>query len=143
DLYLHTKELRYLHKAEEIWQFVASGMDEKLGGGIYWCEQRKESKNTRSNAPSIVYLAKLYKATKKQAYLDLAKQLYQWTQTNLMDKTDSLYFDNINLEGKIDKRKYAHNSGAITQARAVLSPLTGQQRYLSDSLQVAQRACRR
>lgn len=140
DLYLHTKELRYLHKAEEIWQFVASGMDEKLGGGIYWCEQRKESKNTCSNAPSIVYLAKLYKATKKQAYLDLAKQLYQWTQTNLMDKSDSLYFDNINLEGKLDKRKYAYNSGQMIQAGALLYTLTAEKRYLSDAQQVAKSA---
>ena len=140
DLYLHTKELKYLHKAEEIWQFVASGMDEKLGGGIYWCEQRKESKNTCSNAPSVVYLAKLYKATKKQAYLDMAKQLYHWTQTNLMDKTDSLYFDNINLEGKVDKRKYAYNSGQMIQAGALLYNLTGEKRYLTDAQQVAKSA---
>ena len=140
DLYLLTKEKQYLDKAVEVWEFVASGMDEKLGGGIYWCEQRKESKNTCSNAPSIVYLAKLYQATKQQKYLDLAKQLYQWTQTNLMDKEDYVYFDNINLKGKVDKRKYAYNSGQMIQAGVLLFNLTKEKQYLVDAQQVAQGA---
>lgn len=41
DAYLNTKEEKYLKKAQLIWKFVESGADDKLGGGIYWCEQKK------------------------------------------------------------------------------------------------------
>ena len=51
DIYRLTKKKSYLKKAKMIWQFLESGTDDVLGGGIYWCEQKKESKNTCSNAP--------------------------------------------------------------------------------------------
>lgn len=137
DLYLLTKEKQYLDKALEIWAFVESGMDEKLGGGIYWCEQRQESKNTCSNAPSVVYLAKLYEATKENKYLSQAEDLYKWTQQNLIDWTDHVYFDNINLKGEVDKRKYAYNTGQMIQAGALLYKLTRNKQYLTDAQNAA------
>src|SRR5690606_14160839 len=137
DLYLMTKDKKYLTKAVEIWKFVESGMDDKLGGGIYWCEQRKESKNTCSNAPAIVMLAKLYEATKDKAYLNLAEQLYAWTKKNLLDTSDHLYFDNISLSGNIEKTKYPYNSGQMIQAGALLFKITQQDNYLVDAQNVA------
>lgn len=137
DLYLLTKEKKYLNKAIEIWKFVESGMDEKLDGGIYWCEQRKESKNTCSNAPAIVMLAKLYEATKDKTYLDLAEELYRWTKENLQDTTDYLYFDNIALNGNVEKTKYPYNSGQMIQAGALLFKITQQDSYLVDAQNVA------
>ena len=68
DTYELTKEEKYLDKAKMIWEFIVSGMDDNLGGGIYWCEQKKESKNTCSNAPGAVYALKLFKATGDSAY---------------------------------------------------------------------------
>jgi len=137
DLYLLTKDKKYLEKALEIWAFVESGMDDKLGGGIYWCEQRKESKNTCSNAPSVVYLAKLYEATKDKKYLSQAQDLYKWTQQNLIDWTDYVYFDNVNLKGEVDKRKYAYNTGQMIQAGALLYKLTKNKQYLTDAQNAA------
>lgn len=102
-----TKEPKYLQKAQLIWNFIESGTDDNLGGGIYWCEQRKESKNTCSNAPGSVFALKLFEATKDSAYFVKGQRLYEWTQTNLQDSTDYLYFDNINLNGKVDKAKFA------------------------------------
>ncbi|MFD2742281.1 MULTISPECIES: glycoside hydrolase family 76 protein [Sphingobacterium] len=133
DLYLHTKEKHYLEKAQEIWRFVASGMDDKLGGGIYWCEQKKESKNTCSNAPAVVYLLKLYDATKSQDYLDQAITLYQWTKDNLQDPEDNVYWDNINLEGKVQTAKYPYNTGQMIQAGALLYKITRKKEYLNDA----------
>lgn len=137
DLYLLTKQEAYLDKAEEIWQFVESGMDDKLGGGIYWCEQKKESKNTCSNAPAVVYLLKLYQATESPDYLDKAKALYDWTKKNLQDPSDKLYWDNINLAGKIEETKYAYNTGQMIQAGALLYKLTQKKQYLLDAQEAA------
>lgn len=137
DVYLMTKEPNYLESAELIWRFVESGMDDQLGGGIYWCEQKKQSKNTCSNAPGAVFALKLFKATEDSTYFHKGKNLYEWTKSNLQDPDDHLYYDNINLEGKVDKRKYAYNSGQMIQAAALLYQLTGDEAYLKDAQEVA------
>ena len=135
-----TKTPEYLDKAETIWKFVISGWDEQLGGGIYWCEQKKESKNTCSNAPSVVAAAKLYQATKNITYLNWAKRIYAWTKLNLQDKSDFLYYDNISLKGRIGKKKYAYNSGQMLQGAALLFKITGDKAYRTDAQQIAKSA---
>lgn len=140
DVYTLTKEAKYLQKAQLIWNFIESGMDSNLGGGIYWCEQKKESKNTCSNAPGSVFALKLFKATKDSTYFVKGKHLYEWTKANLQDSTDYLYFDNIALNGKIGKAKFAYNSGQMMQSAALLYQLTGNKNYLTDAQDIA-RAC--
>ncbi|MDU1889635.1 MAG: glycoside hydrolase family 76 protein [Dysgonomonas sp.] len=137
DTYMLTKEDKYLHKAKLIWDFVASGMDDKLGGGIYWCEQKKESKNTCSNAPGSVFALKLFEATQDSIYYFLGKKLYEWTKQNLQDSEDNLYFDNINLKGEISKAKYPYNSGQMMQSAALLYKLTKDKVYLEDAQKIA------
>ena len=136
----YPEETEYLTRAQTIWQFIRSGTDERLGGGIYWCEQKKESKNTCSNAPAAVLALKLFRATQDSSYLAQGRALYEWTQTHLQDSTDGLYFDHIRLDGKIGYAKYAYNSGQMMQAAALLYQLTGRQAYLDDAQRLA-RAC--
>lgn len=138
DLYVLTEKPEYLEKAEMIWKFIESGIDDKLGGGIYWCEQKKGSKNTCSNAPGSVFALKLYKATGNPHYLEQGKALYEWTRNTLMDSDDFLYFDNINLSGKIQTWKFAYNSGQMVQAGALLYGITGDKKYLSDAARTAE-----
>ena len=140
ELYLHTSKAEYLEKAKLIWKFIESGTDEKLGGGIYWCEQSKKSKNTCSNAPGAVYALKLFEATKDSSYFNQGKALYEWTKNTLQDKNDYLYFDNIGLNGRIQKRKYAYNSGQMIQAAALLYKITRKKEYLVDAQNIAQSA---
>lgn len=140
DIYMLTKEEAYLKKAKLIWDFVISGSDDKLGGGIYWCEQKKESKNTCSNAPGAVFALKLFKATNDSTYFLQGKNLYQWTKENLQDSIDYLYFDNVKLNGDIGKEKYAYNSGQMMQAAALLYNLTNDKQYLTDAQNIAKSA---
>lgn len=140
DIYLLTREAKYLQKAVLIWKFIESGTDDNLGGGIYWCEQKKGSKNTCSNAPGSVFALKLFEATKDSAYFTKGQRLYEWTKANLQDSTDYLYFDNISLSGKIGKAKFAYNSGQMMQSAALLYQLTGDKNYLVDAQNIAQ-AC--
>ena len=130
DLYFSSGEKRYLERAEQTWQFVDSGRDEVLGDGIYWCEQKKHSKNACSNAPASVAALKLYKATGNEAYLTAGKELYAWCYNTLHDKEDGLYFDNISLAGRISRAKYSYNSGEMIEAGAILHALTGEKEYL-------------
>lgn len=140
DIYMMTKDKRYLDKAELIWEFILSGTDDILGGGIYWCEQKKESKNTCSNAPGSVYAFKLFEATGDSCYFYKGQELYEWTKKNLQDSGDYLYYDNINLKGEVDKRKYAYNSGQMLQSAALQYKLTGDKKYLTEAQHIA-KAC--
>jgi len=140
DSYIQTKKADYLKHAKEIWTFVKSGEDNKLGGGIYWCEQKKESKNTCSNAPAAVFALKLFEATKQKDYLLEGRRLYEWTKAGLQDPEDKLYWDNMHLDGKVNKAKYSYNSGQMLQAAALLYRLTKEKKYLDDAQQLAE-AC--
>lgn len=137
DTYQLTKDKKYLDKAAMIWNFIESGTDSLLGGGIYWCEQKKESKNTCSNAPGSVFALKLFKATNDSAYFKKGKALYDWTKECLQDGTDYLYFDNIRLDGKIGKAKFAYNSGQMMQSAALLYQLTQDPAYLEEARNIA------
>ena len=142
DVYLMTSQENYLQSAKLIWKFIESGMDDCLGGGIYWCEQKKESKNTCSNAPATVLCMKLFKLTKDAKYLEQAKKTYQWTRDNLCDPSDFVYWDNKNLQGKVDPAKYTYNSGQMIQAGVLLYQATGEKRYLKEAQQTAEGSCR-
>lgn len=137
DTYQLTKDKKYLDKAALIWNFIESGTDSLLGGGIYWCEQKKKSKNTCSNAPGSVFALKLFKATNDSTYFKKGKALYHWTKEHLQDSTDYLYFDNIRLDGKIGKAKFAYNSGQMMQSAALLYQLTKNPAYLKDAQNIA------
>ena len=138
DTYTLTENKKYLEKAQLIWKFIESGTDNLLEGGIYWCEQKKESKNTCSNAPGSVFAFKLFKATNDSIYYQQGKALYEWTQKHLQDSTDYLYYDNIGLDGKIGKAKFAYNSGQMMQAASLLYQLTKNPVYLKDAQNIAQ-----
>lgn len=140
DLYMMARELQYLEKAKLIWDFVISGKDDKLGGGIYWCEQKKHSKNTCSNAPGSVFAFKLFMATQDSTYFRTGQELYEWTKLNLQDTSDYLYYDNIQMDGKLGKAKFAYNSGQMMQSAALQYKLTNDARYLTEAQDIA-KAC--
>lgn len=140
DLYAASGQPRFLEGAESVWRFVESGTDERLGDGIYWCEQRKESKHACSNAPGAVLALKLYAATDDEAYLERGRALYAWTRAKLLDPEDDLYYDNIRLDGTLGKAKFSYNSGQMIQAGALLHRLTGERHYLDEARRTA-RSC--
>lgn len=41
DLYKQTGDSACLASARNIWSFIESGCDSILGGGVYWCEQKR------------------------------------------------------------------------------------------------------
>jgi uncharacterized protein YyaL (SSP411 family) len=138
EIYLKSKNRKFLDRAEEAWKFVISGWDDRIGGGIYWTEQKKTSKNTCSNAPSVVAAMKLFESTNDKKYLNAAVKIYEWTKNNLQDSADCLYFDNIKLNGRIDKAKYSYNSGQMLQGAVLLYDETKDSKYLADAVQLAE-----
>lgn len=134
-----TEDPVYLDRAEATFRFVLSGEDEKLGGGIYWHEQSRDSKNTCSNAPAIVAALRLYQLTQEPHYLETARRLYDWTNAHLQDE-DGLYWDNIKLDGEIDERKYSYNTALMIRANSLFHAVTGEARYLAEAQRIARAA---
>ena len=76
-------------------------------------------------------------ATGETSYLEAGLSLYRWTRRTLQDADDGLYFDNMSLDGKLDKRKFAYNSGQMMQAAVLLYKITGKRKYLSEAKDLA------
>jgi len=138
DMYETTNNDWYLDYAKIVWSFVLSGKDDVLGGGIYWAENSKDSKNTCSNAPAVVFALKLYKVTAEQMYLDTGIEIYDWTKNTLQDPSDYLYWDNQKTNGTIETGKFSYNSGQMIQAGVLLYKATDDEQYLDDAKLVAQ-----
>ena len=122
--------------AKQAYRYVLSGEDERLGGGIYWRESARNSKNTCSNAPGAAAAISLYRRTHDKAYLRKAVEVYAWTRTHLRDPADGLYWDSISLDGKIGRMKWSYNSGLMLRDATELFDLTKNKRYAADAREI-------
>jgi mannose/cellobiose epimerase-like protein (N-acyl-D-glucosamine 2-epimerase family) len=137
-----TGKRKYLDRAEETMRFVLSGEDDHLGGGIYWRENRRRSKNTCSNAPTIVAALRLHQRTDDPQHLATAERLYAWTQSRLQDEQDHLYWDNIRRRGRIDRRKFSYNSALMIRANCLMHEVKHEVKYLAEAQRMAESAAR-
>ena len=123
----------YLEKSVAVAEFVYSGWANDSLGGIYWCEQDKNSRNTCSNAPASLLFARLYEATGEEVWLERAKQVYQWTYDTLRDPSDNVYWDNISNSGSITTWKFTYNTGSMIAAGVKLYEITQESSYLDQA----------
>lgn len=124
EAYRLTKDKRYQARAQEALRYVLSGWDDKMGGGIYWREDRK-SKNTCANAPGAVAALAVSDADDREDSLAWARRIVAWTQKNLQDPADGLYWDNISVAtGTIEKTKWTYNTALMLRAHLDLWRLT-------------------
>ncbi|MDQ6904947.1 MAG: glycoside hydrolase family 76 protein [Bacteroidota bacterium] len=140
DAYNRTNNKKYLNIAEGIYRFMMTGFDTLSGGGLYWKEDEKKSKNTCSNGPGIIIALQLYKITNQQNYLDTALALYNWVNAHLQSP-EGLYYDNIKIPSlKIDSAIYTYNIGTMLQSNVLLYNITKDKKYLSEAERIAQAA---
>jgi uncharacterized protein YyaL (SSP411 family) len=140
DAYNRTKKDSYLNVAKEIYRFMMTGFDTLSGGGLYWKEDEKTSKNTCSNGPGIIIALQLYKITHQQNYLDTALVLYKWVNANLQSPT-GLFYDNIKIPSlKIDSAFYTYNAGTMLQSNVLLYDITKEKKYLREAERIASAA---
>jgi len=130
----------YRTVSEDVAKFIWSGWANDDLGGIFWCEQKKNSRNTCSNAPASLLFSRLYEATQKEEWLDRAKTVYQWTYDTLRDPSDNVYWDNISNEGNITKWKFTYNTGSMISAGVKLYEITKDESYLNQAIASARGA---
>ena len=140
DAYNRTHRQKYLNISKTIYQFMMTGFDTMAGGGLYWKEGDKTTKNTCSNGPGILVALQLYKITKEKHYLDTALVLYRWVNEYLQ-APQGIYYDNIkNPSLKIDSAFYTYNTGTMLQANVILYGITHKKKYLDEAYRVADAA---
>lgn len=130
-------DIARLTKDDSIWQdaeramtYALSGLDSKLGGGIYWRESdRGVTKNTCSNAPAVAALISLYRHDQRPERLKQAAEIYDWTYATLRDPADDLMWDAIRADGTIEKTKWSYNTALMIRSAAELYELTNRPIY--------------
>ena len=145
EAYALTGQRRYLERAITVMRYVLSGWDERLGGGIYW-RQDKKSKNTCANGPAAtaaLALAALGLAAtgRQDFYVDWARRIVDWT-TRTLQAPAGLFWDSIKLDGSIDKMQWTYNTALMLRANLSLYRFTGDRASLEAAKRMAQ-ACER
>jgi rhamnogalacturonyl hydrolase YesR len=139
ETYEVTRDAQYRDRAVEVFRFVLSGEDDRLGGGIYWHEQERNLKGACSNGSATAAALRLYQITRKQDYLAIARRLYDWTNAHLQDR-DGLFFDAIEMDGKIRPMKWSYNTALMLRANCLFYAITHEKKYLDEAERVAQAA---
>ena len=137
DAYARTKKKSYLTLGKSMYDFMMTAYDNVLGGGLYWVETSKSSKNTCSNGPGVLVALQMYQATKQKSYLDTALILFNWTNKKLQAPS-KLYYDNINTKnGNVDKVILSYNTGTMLQSNIYLYEITRNKKYLKTAIEIA------
>jgi hypothetical protein len=143
-LVLALVEAKDLRRAQRTLRFVLSGEDATLGGGIWWHERSRQSKNTCSNAPAIVACLAVDALAGNHEHLATARRLHDWTDAHLRETDgDGLYFDHLALDGKLDRTAWSYNTALMIRAKCMLFDVTRERRYLDDARRLALAAERR
>jgi uncharacterized protein YyaL (SSP411 family) len=135
DAYEATKDEKFVALANATQKFALSGWDEQLGGGIYWSLKHK-GKATCSNAPAAAAAMRIAQFTGDQDQVNWALKIRGWVDGTLQD-SDGLYFDNINLDGKIEKTKWTYNSALMISTNVLLYNHFKDAAYLAEAVRTA------
>ena len=140
-LYDTTKNDAYLSRAKKIFELVVYGWDDDAShpcpGGVFWTQAPwSQDRNTISNAPGAQIGVQLYELTGKARYLRWAKRMVAWTDGCLL-APNGLYWDNVKLDGSIDKTQWSYNQGMMIGAKTLLYQATGDRSYLQQAQEIA------
>jgi predicted alpha-1,6-mannanase (GH76 family) len=134
-----TNDTEFLDLTKLLWSDIQTGLNDNQGGGIAWRKTQLDYKNTPANAPAIILASRLYKLESDGLNLQLAKTVYSWLKTTLIDSSTGLAWDGINRnrDGQIDKWMFTYNQGVFIGAALELYNATNEQLYLNDAIRTA------
>lgn len=113
-------------------QVYSRGYDTVLGGGIYWTTNKGE-KNSCINCPAVIAACKLYQILGDSSYLTKAQSIYSWQISKLWDSSTGGVWDNIKVDGTINKTHLTYNQGTFIGASNYLYKITGTSSYFDNA----------
>lgn len=151
EAYLETGDAQLLTYCKEVVAFLKSGVDNHLGGAMWWNEGQKDPNATGddfnkaccSNGYGTNFLlsySKICPAAEKADVMAFAQQLYNWLYDTLRDPVDNTYWNSIQALGTVNKTKWTYNSGIMIKNGLLLYELTGDKKYLNHAKATAQGA---
>lgn len=108
-------------------EFLWTGWDDVLGGGIYW-SMSCESKNACANAPAAIAFLLAYRCTGREEYLEKGTMICEWMNENLRE--NDLFMDAVNVaDGSKNRWKGVYNQATMIYAGSLLYEITGEQKW--------------
>jgi rhamnogalacturonyl hydrolase YesR len=133
--YEATHDPAFLSFARCTQTFVLSGWDNVLGGGIYWKIDHQQ-KNSCSNAPAAASAFRISQATGDMEQMGWGLTIRKWTNRTLQD-TDGLFWDHINIDGHIERRKWTYNAALMIWTNLLYYQLKNDQPSLREAKRLA------
>ena len=94
----------------------ARGWDTNLGGGLYWRDSDRASKNACVNGPGACAASLLYQIYGDPSYLAKATNIYYWERSVLFNTNTGAIYDNIGTNGVISTWSSTYNQGTFLGA---------------------------
>lgn len=95
-------------------------------GGIFWTQgDWNTCRNTVSTFPSAKVALRLHQITGEDQALEDALRWMDWGRDTLLDPEKGLFWDNIDLDGTVDKTFWTYNQGVPLGCEALAFEITG------------------
>ncbi|NHA02367.1 glycosyl hydrolase family 76 [Mucilaginibacter sp. HC2] len=137
--YLITHDADYLNVAQQLYTEIKGGSNTIAGGGIAWQRSQLYYKNIPSTGNATILAARFYELQNKPEDLALAKSLYSWMKSSLVNPTSGLVLDGINRnqDGQVDNWIFTYNQGLFIGSAVELYNITKDPMYLQDAIRTA------
>lgn len=138
EAYANTKQAHYLKDAKEVFEFIISGWNTDLEGGVTWLEGVHDQKPACSNGKATVLALKIYEQTKDKYYLDWGLKFYNWMHSHLRAEENIYWNDMKTADRSVLKTAWTYNTGTMLQAAVSLYKITGNEMYLKEAQLLAE-----
>ncbi|WP_257670573.1 glycoside hydrolase family 76 protein [Parapedobacter tibetensis] len=137
DAFAVTKNPLYLERAKRVFEFIISGWDDVLGGGVTWLEGVRDQKPACSNGKATVLALKIHQQTQDEYYLTWGLKFYNWMYTHLRDSSGIYWNDMKTADRSVLKTAWTYNTGTMLQAAVALYKATGDPAFLEEAQYLA------
>ncbi|REG94791.1 glycoside hydrolase family 76 protein [Flavobacterium aquicola] len=140
EAYENTKDTKYLKDAKEVFEFIISGWNNDLEGGVTWLEGVYDQKPACSNGKAAVLALKIYEQTHDKYYLDWGLKFYNWMHSHLRASENIYWNDMKTADRSVLKTAWTYNTGTMLQSVVSLYKITGNKEYLNEAQSLAEGA---
>lgn len=139
--YLITGNTTYRDIAKANWDAMYNrGWDTNyFGGGLWWRQSDRQSKNACIQGPATIAACYLYNISGDTNYLNKAQAIYAWNRKYLFNTNSGAISDNINTNGTVDTVALTYNQGTFIGSANLLYRATGLPFYYQDAILAGKR----
>ena len=137
-----TGRTKYLARAKELFADIMTNADDascciaSAPGGLWW-DRPHTQKATAANAGPVVTAVRLWQRTNDTTYLDFAKRVWAYWDTNMVDEASHRVFDHVKPGGEIVSYRFTYNEGLMIAASVALHEATKDAKVLAEAHAIA------